>query len=120
MRSSISNYLSKATSRDLRLSYLRALRLPHWAHSSCLEDSLDQLPAETLHRQLVSLSSVQPEERIQVLLSFLRYELVCRACLEPGDDGSLDSLGKQGITAPYGSGEDWHGLDENWDESDKY
>jgi hypothetical protein len=76
MVSYINDYLSKALSPYPHLSYAR---LPSWAHSSYknnIEQNLDALPP----RKPVSISLLSPGERERILQTFLRYELICRAC----------------------------------------
>lgn len=70
----INDYLSKASSLDLRVSYRC---LPSWAHPSYHEDK------ELAHRTdensgKLTLFSVSPGERVRLLQSFLRYELMCK------------------------------------------
>ncbi|KAJ3546505.1 hypothetical protein NM208_g1970 [Fusarium decemcellulare] len=75
----INDYLSRATSHDLRLSYLR---IPFWAHRSCWNGTLDRLleEEEETSKSPITLSQVSPEERERLLRAFLHYELICRTC----------------------------------------
>ncbi|KAF4469188.1 hypothetical protein FALBO_3917 [Fusarium albosuccineum] len=74
----INDYLSRSTSHDLRLSYLR---IPFWAHQSYWNGTLDKLlEEEEPSKGPISLSQVSPEERERLLRAFLHYELICKTC----------------------------------------
>ncbi|KAI1370403.1 hypothetical protein F4677DRAFT_363956 [Hypoxylon crocopeplum] len=77
----INDYLSKATSLNMRRSYLR---LPTWTHPSFLDPALDQFLQEPTPRGRVTLSSVSCAERSRLWMAFLRFDLTCRAhCPRP-------------------------------------
>ncbi|KAF5005432.1 hypothetical protein FDECE_8097 [Fusarium decemcellulare] len=89
----INDYLSRATSHDLRLSYLR---MPSWAHQSYSNGALDRLLEEPPSNSPITLWQVSPEERERLLRAFLRYELICKTC-RPRPECPIDFYDVYGI-----------------------
>ncbi|KAI1396361.1 hypothetical protein F4819DRAFT_491582 [Hypoxylon fuscum] len=105
IRGYINDYISKATSRDLRVSHLR---LPAWVHQSFKDEALDNMLKEPSPHTITSINLVSQTEKYRLLQAFLRYELLCKALqprplrhLEPDEHNQLSRRRDGPVFDPY-------------------